>query len=474
MNLAGRRVAVLGLGKSGVALARELTGRGARVLLSDTRPREAVAEAIADLGDLPVDLETGGHTQAVLEGDLLVISPGVSVHQPLVQEAIRKGVPVMGEVEVAWRLSPVPFVAVTGTNGKSTTATLIHEMLRERSILAGNIGNPLVAEVSQAPAGGYVVAEISSFQLETVHDFRPRVAVLTNVTPDHLDRHPDLDEYFAAKARLFALQGPEDAAVISADDPEADRLARLLQEGALPPWLPGFPAPSGPARPQLLRFSGRGPVERGAWYQDGQVWYRDGGEPERLFAWGFDGLPGPHNLANALAAVAVARWLGAGVPEMVAALERHRPLHHRLEEVGRPGGVRFVDDSKGTNPGSVEAALEAFSEPILLIAGGKDKGTDFTGLGRTIARRAKALLVIGEAAPRLEASVRAAGMDRIHPCRTLQEAVETAWKKAQPGDVVLLSPACASFDMFRNAEDRGRQFAEAVSRLPAVRPGDAG
>lgn len=469
MNFDGKRIAVLGIAKSGVALARELSRRGARVLLSDSRSEADLADALAQVRGLPVEVETGGHTDRVVDGDLLIVSPGVSVHQPLVRKALGRGVAVMGEVEIAFRLSPAPFVAVTGTNGKSTTATLIHRMLGERSILAGNIGNPLVAEVAEAPPDGYVVAEISSFQLETVHEFRPRVAVLTNVTPDHLDRHPSLEEYFAAKARLFAMQGPEDAAILSADDPEAARMARLLEEGALPAWLPEFPAPPQPARPQILRFSARGPVERGAWYADGHVWYREGGEAERLLPWSFAGLPGPHNLANGLAAVAAARWLGTGVEEIRAALEGHHPLHHRLEEVGHPGGVRFIDDSKATNPGSVEAALDSFSEPIHLIAGGKDKGTDFQELGVAIARRARTLLLIGEAAPRLEAEARAAGMESIHRCSSLQEAVGLAWKNAQPGDVVLLSPACASFDMFRNAEDRGRQFAEAVSRLPAAR-----
>lgn len=469
MNFEGKRIAVLGLGKSGVALARELSRRGAQVLLSDTRSQADLADAVAKVRDLPgVQVESGGHTDRVVEGDLLIISPGVSVHQPLVRKALDRGVTVMGEVEIAFRLSPAPFVAVTGTNGKSTTATLIHKMLPGRSILAGNIGNPLVAEVAEAPPGGFVVAEISSFQLETVHDFRPRVAVLTNVTPDHLDRHPTLEEYFAAKARLFALQGPEDAAVFSADDPESARMAALLEAGELPPWLPEFPVPAQPARPRILRFSARGPVERGAWYQDAHLWYRDRGEAERLLPWGFAGLPGPHNLANGLAAVTAARWLGASVEEMRRAFEEHHPLHHRLEEVGAPGGVRFVDDSKATNPGSVEAALESFAEPIHLIAGGKDKGTDFHDLAAVIARRAHSLLLIGEAADRLEAEARAAGMERIHRCSTLQEAVGLAWKNAQPGDVVLLSPACASFDMFRNAEDRGRQFAEAVSRLPAA------
>ncbi|NMA29111.1 MAG: UDP-N-acetylmuramoyl-L-alanine--D-glutamate ligase [Burkholderiales bacterium] len=474
MNFQDMSVSVLGMGRSGLALTRELSSRGARVLISDSRPREELNPALEELGGLSVEVEVGGHSDRVLQADLLVLSPGVPVHHPLVKEACRRGLPVMGEVEIAWRLSGVPFIAVTGTNGKSTTVTLIDRILGERSILAGNIGNPLVGEVAQAPPGGYVVAEISSFQLETVHAFQPRIAVLTNLTPDHLDRHADLEEYFAAKARLFARQGPQDVAVISSDDPQASRLADLLESHNLPGWLPGFPPPDRPACPEILRFSVRGPVLKGAWFVDGALWYRGKSGSERLFDWGFPGLPGPHNLANSLAAVAVARWLGIPAGVIHSALEAHIPLHHRMEEVGRPGGVLFVNDSKSTNPASVQAALESYQAPILLIAGGKDKGTDFSGLGRCIARRARTLLVLGEAADRLAESARVAGMNSIIRCASLQEAVVVAWKNAQPGDVVLLSPACASYDMFRNAEERGRLFAQAVRCLEEAHPGALG
>lgn len=471
MNFQDMSVSVLGMGRSGLALTRELSSRGARVLISDSRPREELNPALEELGGLSVEVEVGGHSDRVLQADLLVLSPGVPVHHPLVKEACRRGLPVMGEVEIAWRLSGVPFIAVTGTNGKSTTVTLIDRILGERSILAGNIGNPLVGEVAQAPPGGYVVAEVSSFQLETVHAFQPRIAVLTNLTPDHLDRHADLEEYFAAKARLFARQGPQDVAVISSDDPQASRLANLLESHNLPGWLPGFPPPDRPACPEILRFSVRGPVLKGAWFADGGLWYRGRSGTERLFDWGFPGLPGPHNLANSLAAVAVARWLGVPAEAIRSALEAHIPLHHRMEEVGRPGGVLFVNDSKSTNPASVQAALESYQAPILLIAGGKDKGTDFSGLGHCIARRARTLLVLGEAAERLAESARVAGMNSIIRCASLQEAVVVAWKNAQSGDVVLLSPACASYDMFRNAEERGRLFAQAVRCLEETHPG---
>lgn len=466
MEFAGRKVAILGLGKSGVALARALHRLGARVLVSDARPAADLTPALGELEGLPVEIETGGHGERTLQGrDLVVLSPGVSVHHPLVQEALARGLPVLGEVEIAFRLCRAPVAAVTGTNGKSTTATLLHQCLTPRSVLAGNIGNPLVGEVEGVPEDHWVVAEISSFQLETVHTFHPRVAVLTNITLDHLDRHPDMDEYFAAKARLFALQTPQDAAVISADDALACRMADLLEAGRLPAWLPGFPAPPGPPRPEILRFSVRGPVERGAWLEEGQVRFRRSRKVETLFEWDFPNLPGEHNQANALAAVAAARWMGASPRAIRQALAGHRRLHHRLEEVGVVAGVRFVDDSKATNPASVEAALTAFHEPLILLAGGKDKGTDFTALGRAIARRVRHLVLMGEAAPRLEEAARRAGMSSIRRCASLEEAVRTCLDLARPGDVVLLSPACASFDMFRSAEDRGEQFAAQVRLL---------
>ncbi|MEW6278591.1 MAG: UDP-N-acetylmuramoyl-L-alanine--D-glutamate ligase [Candidatus Eremiobacterota bacterium] len=461
-DLSDRSVAIMGAGKSGLALMRELTARGARVFLSDQR-------TAGELGELPlegVELELGGHTDRIYRGrDLVVISPGISVHHPILVEARQHGVPVAGEVEMAYRFCRAPFVAVTGTNGKSTTATLIHRMLEPRSILAGNIGSPLVAEVTPLGPDRLVVAEISSFQLETTHRFRPQVAVLTNITADHLDRHPTFQEYVAAKARLFSFQTPEDLALFSSDDPESRRLGQQLRQGRLPAWLADFPAPESPPRPRVLEFSTRGPVARGAWLEHGLVRFRMGGEAERLFPWGFPGLPGPHNLSNALAAVAVARALDVPAERIKSVLASHQTLHHRLELVGEVGGVRFVDDSKATNPSSVEAALDTFEGPIVLIAGGKDKGTDFTSLGVKVRQRARHLVLIGEAAERLEAAARKAGMESVYPCGfDFERAVDTAAGLAEPGGVVLLSPACASFDMFKNAEDRGEQFRALVER----------
>lgn len=470
MNYEGRRIAVLGMGKSGLALAEELSRRQAEVFVSDAGSAEQLSEAAARLEELGAAYETGGHSAKVLENEIIVISPGVSIRHPLIQKALAQGIKVLGEVEIAWELSEAPFIAVTGTNGKSTTATLIDRMLGEKSILAGNIGVPLVSEVSRASADGFVTAEISSFQLEAVEGFRPHIAVLTNVTPDHLDRHPDFEEYFAAKARLFARMRSTDLAVFSADDPQAARMCRLLREHRLPHWLPGFSEPDNGEIPQIMTFSVEGPVERGAWYADGALWYRDGAEAVPVVKWeGFEGLPGPHNIANALAAAAAAMYLHTDLESIKAALAAHKPLHYRMEKVCKRGGVQFVNDSKATNVSSVIAAIDAYKDGFLaLIAGGKDKGFDFDPLGRHIAAHCELALLIGEAGYRLEAAIRKFGNPRIYRAASLKEAVEVGYSEAaeRGGGTVLLSPACSSFDMFKNAEERGRlfsEYAEAIS-----------
>ncbi|MBQ7503213.1 UDP-N-acetylmuramoyl-L-alanine--D-glutamate ligase [bacterium] len=464
MNYKDRRIAILGMGKSGLALAEELSRRGAKVFVSDAGSAEQLKEAAARLEKLGADYETGGHSDRVLDNEIIVISPGVSVRHPLIQKALAQGIKVLGEVEIAWDLSEAPFIAVTGTNGKSTTVTLIDRMLGSKSILAGNIGVPLVSEVGRAPAGGFVTAEISSFQLEAVDKFRPHIAVLTNITPDHLDRHPDLEEYFAAKARLFARMQSSDLAIFSADDPEAARMCALLREHKLPAWLPGFEEAHNREIPQIMTFSVKGPVERGAWYADGTLWYRDGAEPVPVVKWeGFAGLPGPHNIANALAAAAAAKYLHVDNGAIKAALAAHKPLHYRMEKVCTRRNVQFVNDSKATNVSSVIAAIDAYKDGFLaLIAGGKDKGFDFDPLGRHIAAHCDLLLLIGEAGDRLEAAVKKFGGARIYRAASLKEAVEIGYKEAaeRGGGTVLLSPACSSFDMFKNAEERGRLFSE--------------
>lgn len=461
----GARVSVLGLARSGLALARVLGERGAQVLLSDTRPADQLASEIAQAQAVGAEVETGGHSERLLQADVLVMSPGVSLYAPVVQQAMSAGVAVAGEVEVAWSLCPRPILAVTGTNGKSTTCSLLQAALGERSRLAGNIGVPLVSEVSGDLAGvDFVVAEISSFQLETTHRFAPRLAMLTNVTPDHLDRHRTMQEYIMSKARLFAYQGLDDISICNADDEAARLVGAWVESGTLPSW-PGFPPPTTEPRP-VLWYSALGPVERGCWFSEGAFWLRLDEKPaQRLLTWNPANLPGPHNLSNALAACLAASCVGCAPADLEAALAGYGRMHHRMEEVGSCQGVLFVDDSKATNLSSVESALQSYADPVVLIAGGRDKGLDLAALGGMIAARCHALVAIGEAGPRILQEARDAGLSRAELAGDIHDAVRRAFALAPRPGVVLLSPACTSFDMFRNAEDRGDKFTQAARRL---------
>lgn len=462
----GRRVSVLGLARSGLALARAFRKAGAQVLLSDNRPEDEIQEAVREARQLGAEVETGGHSDRVLDCDALVISPGVSLYSPLVQRALECGVAVTGEVEIAYQFCPRPILGVTGTNGKSTTCSLLHAALGSRARLAGNIGVPLVAEVTGDLHGvDCIVAEISSFQLETVHTFAPRLALLTNITPDHLDRHRTMEEYVDAKARLFGYQNAADPAIFNWDDEWARIVGDRVAAGRLERWLQ-YPEPAHEPR-QVWYYSVSEALTLGAWMQDGWIWARlpDMSEARRVLRWDFPNLPGPHNLSNGLAACLAALAMGASAEDITRAFRDYRRMHHRLEEVGAIRGVRFVDDSKATNVSSVESALLTYQEPVVLIAGGRDKGLDLDALGEIIARHCHALVVIGEAGPTIGERARRHGLSRVESAGTLDQAVEAAYTLSPQGGVVLLSPACTSFDMFRNAEHRGDEFAASVRRL---------
>jgi UDP-N-acetylmuramoylalanine--D-glutamate ligase len=348
-------------------------------------------------------------------------------------------------VELLYRALPVPIVAGTGTNGKSTTVLLLEAMLRAaglRARAAGNLGAPALGLLGQAL--DLAVLEVSSFQLESTEAFRPRVAVILNITPDHLDRHGSFEAYTAAKARILARQQPEDAAVLNFDDPAV----RALAEGA---------------RARVIPFRSAGPLDRGAWLDAGSIALQQG-EPLPLRL-SMDGLrlPGPHNRENALAALAAAAAAGADPEKAIAALADFAGLPHRAEEVGRVRGVTFVDDSKATNPGAALRSLLGFPSPLVWIAGGRDKGLDFRELAEAAGERVRAAVLIGEAAAALERAL--AGRVDLHRAASLEEAVRRAAGLAAAGDVVLLSPACASHDQFRSFEERGERFRAAVAEL---------
>ncbi|MEB3300110.1 MAG: UDP-N-acetylmuramoyl-L-alanine--D-glutamate ligase [Candidatus Sericytochromatia bacterium] len=438
MNLTDRVVGVLGLGRSGVALAEVLTAAGARVIVSDQRPAETLAQWTALLPET-VQIETGSHVLATTEADLLVLSPGVPRALAAVQAAEADGVEVTGEVELAFRLGQAPWVAVTGTNGKTTTTSLIGAILREAGLdapVCGNIGEPVIRHVRQ-PHDALVV-EVSSYQLETVSTLRPKVGVFLNLTEDHLERHGDMEGYFEAKARLFVQQEAEDHAILRASDPWADRLTSRT-------------------RARVWRFSTE-PLDEGICLSDNHVVWRRGGEETPVWPLDALGLRGSHNLENALAATAAALALEVPPPVIAAAIAAFRGVPHRIEVVRTAHGKTFVNDSKGTNYDSTIKAIASFHEPLILIAGGRDKGGDISGLVRSIVDRVRHTVLIGEAGPYLARVLEAHGHHAFTHAVDLAEALRLAAEACPEGGVVLFSPACASFDMFKDYEHRGDVF----------------
>jgi UDP-N-acetylmuramoylalanine--D-glutamate ligase len=439
LDLAGKHVLVLGLGISGLTAARFCAQRGARVLAADER---AAAE-IKGLEALPgqVERQLGVPFPDPAGFDLVVPSPGVPR-----QRYARRAARAWGDIELVFRALEVPIVAITGTNGKSTTTLLVEAMLRaagRRARAAGNLGAPALGLVGEPL--DFAVLEVSSFQLETVEDFRPRVAVILNATADHLDRHGSFEAYLAAKARLLAQQEASDTAVLNFDDPAVRGLADQT-------------------RARVLPFRTQGSLELGVFYEDGcAVLAEPGGARERFPLSGLR-LPGLHNRENAIAALAAVVAAGAPAPRALAAFESFEGLPHRMQTVARRAGVEWVNDSKATNPGAALRSLRSYQTPLVWIAGGRDKGLDFGELAEAAQGRVRAAVLIGEAAKKLGSAL--AGRLPVHDAGTLERAVELAARLAQPGDVVLLAPACASFDQFRGFEERGERFRAAVAALP--------
>lgn len=444
LELSDRRVLVVGLARSGLAAVEFLLGQGARVTATDRLPEEKLDPHLGTLAARGATLAVGGHQERdFLEADLIVVSPGVPANMPLLEKAVAAGVPVVGEMELASWFVEVPMVAVTGTNGKTTTTRLIGELLKaaeKRAFVGGNIGNPLVGLLLSGKRVDAAAVEVSSFQLETARTFHPQVAVHLNLTPDHLDRHGDLAAYGAVKARIFACQEPADTAVLNADDPAVAGLE---------------------TRGRRLMFSRLGPVENGAFIDRDRIRVRVGGrelaelELSRLL------LAGRHNQENVMAALLAV--LGLSLPLGEAVLEaaaRFKGLPHRLEFVGRFGGVRYFDDSKATNVGAVIQALEAFENKVVLIAGGLDKGVDFESLRPAVAGRVKKLILIGQAREKMARTL--GDLTETVMAADMAEAVSLARQASRPGDVVLLAPACASFDMFDDYAHRGRVFTDLV------------
>jgi UDP-N-acetylmuramoylalanine--D-glutamate ligase len=442
-DLNGRRVVVVGLGLTGEAVARFLIDRGARVTVSDGGPAERLSGRAGDLAERGALLELGGHQRETFaSADLIVLSPGVPPTIEPLAAARRAGVPITGEIELASRFLDSPVVAVTGTNGKTTTTALIGEMCRAAGMeifIGGNIGNPLVNFVRIGGRADAVVVEVSSYQLETVQRFKPQVGVLLNVTADHLDRYRDFDEYAAVKRRLFARQDESDLAVINRDDPEAAAVQ-----------IPG----------RRREFSRTVRPETGAFLDGDQFIFLVDSRPVAKFPAGELTLTGLHNRENVMAAMLAAGGLGVDLDAAFDAARRFKGLPHRLQWVAQIDGVDYYDDSKGTNVGAAVKSLESLDRPVVLIAGGRDKGGDYRPLATLIQSRVKKLILLGEAKERIRQAL--GGLTETVLVDDMAEAVDAAQKAARTGDAVLLSPACSSFDMFTDYGHRGQVFQELV------------
>jgi UDP-N-acetylmuramoylalanine--D-glutamate ligase len=440
----GLRVTVVGAARSGVAAAELLARRGARVTL--TEQRDTIASA-AELTAAGVNLETGGHRrQTVLETDLVVLSPGVPLDHPLIAEAKAAGVPVIGEIELAFRWLQGRVIAITGTKGKSTTTTLTGRMLEAsgmRARIGGNIGLPLSSQVDDSTPDTVHVVEVSSFQLETTDRFHPWIAALLNFSPDHLDRHPTVEAYAAAKARMFERQGPDDWAVVNADDSEAVAIA--ARAGSRRRWFGLHGIADG------ITVAGDTIVERSALGD------------RALVPLASVRVPGRHILSDVLAASAITRLAGATPEGLTRAVEAFRGLEHAMELAGEIGGVRFVNDSKATNVVAAARSFESVRSGLVAIIGGRYKGGDFRDLRAPLQARTRALVTIGESAPLIEEAL--SGIAPVRRAITMDDAVRQAFGLAAAGDTVVLAPACSSFDMFASYADRGQAFKDAVARL---------
>ena len=436
------------MARSGVACAKLLRSLGAQVFVSDCKSSDLLAPEMGRLTDLNIEFETGDHTsKAITDKDYLIISPGVPLDIPILKEARNKGIPVFSEIEVAFWLTDAKVVGITGSNGKTTTTTLVGEILKEEkreSQIGGNIGIPFSSLVDKVSREGIMVLELSSFQLERIEEFRPYVSAVLNISADHLDRYPDLKSYIDAKLRIFENQTDMDFAVLNADDKNSMELALYSSS-------------------KKIFFSTKKELELGAFVKDGMLLYKMNGKAEKIIDAKDLGIKGPHNLSNAAAACAICAVLEVSPLSMRETLKRFQGVEHRLEEVATLSGVRFVNDSKATNVESVWFALQSVKEPIVLIAGGRDKGGDFTKLGELVKSRVKALILIGEAREKIDHAL----SDRAPTfhSRSLEEAVRLGFEKAEAGDTVLLSPACASFDMFKDYQHRGEVFKASVRSL---------
>ena len=452
MRYAGNKVTVIGLARSGFAAAKFLLARKARVRVTESSSKRQTLESAEYLRGLGAEVETGGHTEAYVTGSRFVVtSPGIPRKSAPLVWAARKRIPVISEIELAWRSCPGRIVGITGSNGKTTTSHLINRILQEAgraSVLCGNVGYSFAEALPEVTRRSVVVLELSSFQLEDSPQFRPEIAVVLNLSPNHLDRHGTLRRYARAKENIFRNQSANDAVVLNHDDAVVRAMARR-------------------ARGQVVYFSKK-PLSRGVYLEGDQAYWKDRSGRRALWRISELQLSGAHNVENALAASAAAVLLGVARAPLVRALRTFRTLDHRIEPIAEIGGVRFVNDSKSTTVASTRAAIEAVQGPIVLIAGGRDKGVDYGGIEADLERKVRSAVLYGEAAPKIASSWKRYANYVI--VRDFADAVRVAHRSAVNGDAVLLSPMCTSYDQFGSFEERGEAFRDVVSQIRALDP----
>ncbi len=447
MELKGKKIAVIGMGKTGIAVAAFLGSRLATVVAADEKPLHQWGESFNQLAGQPW-LSVGRYDETLLDGvDFVVPSPGIPPYSHILAAAQKRNIPILSEIELAYRFISVPIVVVTGTNGKTTTTTLLGDILKQagkKVFVGGNIGNPLIEYAAAKQTDDFIVAEISSFQLQWIDTFRAHAAMLLNITCDHVNYHGSFEEYRRIKVRVFENQLNTDLAILNADDETQEGLAASI-------------------RGRIVEFSSRKKLPAGMFLQDDFIVYRKPDGTEELYPLNMIALPGLHNVENVMAAIAAARFCGCEPDSIMKTVSAFRGLPHRIEFAGEKNSVKFYDDSKGTNVDAVVRALSTFATPVILLLGGRDKDGNFEVLKTLLGEKAKQVILFGEAQDRIEPQIGNAVPVNKEP--TLKAAIELAYRNARPGDIVLLSPGCASFDEFANYKERGNHFKEVVRTL---------
>lgn len=452
MNIKDKKVLLVGLAKTGVSTIKKLDKLGASIVVTDIKPKEKLEDILSQLNGLNnVEYILGSHPEDISDIDLTIVSPGVPLDLPFIEKLKESNVKIIGEVELAYTLSNNPiFVGITGTNGKTTTTSLVGEIFKEANrdtYIVGNIGNPVIDTVDYTDKNSVLVTELSSFQLESIDTFRPKVSSILNITEDHLNRHHTMENYINAKARIFENQEKSDFSILNYDD----SIVRSLNKNN---------------NASILYFSRQEKIDQGVYLdENNNIVISIDGKQITVLNRNELSLPGDHNLENAMAAILMTYVVGVDLEVIKQVLTTFKGVEHRLEFVTNKNGIMFVNDSKGTNPDSTIKAIGSYERPIILIAGGMDKHSDFTDMMKCATKNVKELVLLGETADKIEASARKEGLENITKVKNMEEAVKKAYELAEDGDVVLLSPGCASWDMYPNFEARGLDFKENIYKL---------